>query len=167
MRVRPCAPWGTARTTESLTYDLNGAVLFSHLDLNKAFHQLELDESNRDVTTVNTHMGYYRFKRLHMGVSSAPELFQHVIEHRVLGGMEGARIFVNDILVWRRTAEKHDDNLFRTCVRLQEYGLTATMQEFRVKELVFFGLKVSGKGVAPADEKVEAIVKTDPSAAYG
>lgn len=84
-------------TLDEIAYDLNGAVMFSKIDLNKAFHQLELDDESRDITTVTTHLGYFRFKRLHMGVSTAPELFQHVMQYKVLGGLEGVRNLADDI----------------------------------------------------------------------
>ena len=57
-------------TTEEIVYDLNGAKVFSKLDLNKAFHQLELEEDSRSITTFITFMGFFQFKRLHMGVTS-------------------------------------------------------------------------------------------------
>ena len=38
-------------TVEELRYDLNGAKVFSKLDLTNGFHQLELDEASRSITT--------------------------------------------------------------------------------------------------------------------
>ena len=64
---------------EDILYELNGAVLFSKLDLKKGYHQLVLDKESRDVTTFITHRGLYRYKRLFFGINSASELFQHTI----------------------------------------------------------------------------------------
>ena len=65
----------SAPTTTEIAYDLNGATIFSKIDMVKAFHQLELDEGSREITTFTTHRGLFRYKRLHMGVNCATEIF--------------------------------------------------------------------------------------------
>ena len=49
-------------TTEDLIKKLNGAAYFSKLDLSSGYHQLELDEDSRDITTFATHEGLKRYK---------------------------------------------------------------------------------------------------------
>ena len=56
--------------------NLNGSGVFSKLDLRLGFHQIELDEDSRDITTFATHDGLFRYKRLSFGVNSAPEKYQ-------------------------------------------------------------------------------------------
>jgi len=87
-------------TLKEIMYDLNGATHFSLIDLNKAFHQIVLDERSRDITAISTHRGQYRFKRLHMGVSSASEIFQDALQQRVLYGLKGVKNLADDILIW-------------------------------------------------------------------
>lgn len=55
--------------------ELTGSTVFSHLDMSKGYHQLELKESSRNVTTFSTHIGLYRYKRLNYGTWSAAEIF--------------------------------------------------------------------------------------------
>ena len=62
------------------TFDLfmtkfRGANFFTRLDLRNAYHQLELHESSREITTFITQKGLFRYKRLIFGVNSAPEIF--------------------------------------------------------------------------------------------
>jgi hypothetical protein len=52
-------------TIDDLVTDLNGACHFSKLDLHSAYHQLELDENSRYITTFTTHKGLFRYKRLY------------------------------------------------------------------------------------------------------
>ena len=42
-------------TLEDITHELNGATVFSHLEMNHGYHQLEMEENNRDFTTFSTH----------------------------------------------------------------------------------------------------------------
>jgi hypothetical protein len=67
-------------TLEEIKYDLKDAVIFSELDCVKAFHQLELaDEASKNITTFESSRGPLRYKRLHMGVHCASEIFQSKI----------------------------------------------------------------------------------------
>jgi hypothetical protein len=67
------------KTIEDLIYLVNGARVFSKLDLTKAFHQLELAEESRNLTTITTHLGLFRYLRLHMGISVASEVFTETL----------------------------------------------------------------------------------------
>lgn len=151
-------------TTEEIMYDLNGAKKISRIDLNKAFHQLVMAEESRDITTFTTHKGLFRFKRLNMGVCCASELFQHVIQQRVINGLEGVRNLADDIIVFGKTEEEHDQRLERLCERLKECGLTASPNNcvLGVSELIFFGLNISANGVAPGEDKAKAIKEAGP-----
>ncbi|CAB4025058.1 Transposon Ty3-I Gag-Pol poly, partial [Paramuricea clavata] len=75
-------------TVEESLQDLNGAAVFSKLDLKWGYHQIELDEKSRELTTFTTHDGLYRYKRLMFGISAAPEIYQHAIQ-QVLHGLLG------------------------------------------------------------------------------
>ena len=51
-------------TVDEVLHDLNQSKLFSKLDIKWAFHQIELDEESRPITTFVTHKGLYRYKFL-------------------------------------------------------------------------------------------------------
>lgn len=67
-------------TFDTFMTKLRGAKLFSRIDLKWAYHQLELDESSRHITTFISHKGLFQYKRLMFGINSAPEIFQRVLE---------------------------------------------------------------------------------------
>ena len=66
-------------TLNDIINELNGATVFSDLDMNRRSHQLELKENSRDITTFATHVGLYRYKRLSFGTRSAGEIFQETV----------------------------------------------------------------------------------------
>lgn len=66
-------------TMDDVVHELNGATVFSKLDLRTGYHQLELHPDSRYITTFSTHLGLRRYKRLGFGVSSAAEVFQNAI----------------------------------------------------------------------------------------
>ena len=48
----------------------DGSTVFSNLDFHLGFHQIELDEESRGITTFATHDVLFRYKRLSFGVST-------------------------------------------------------------------------------------------------
>ena len=66
-------------TIEETLQEMSGENVFSKLDLNMAFHQIELAPESRDITTFAGPNGLYHYKRLLFGVNMATEKFQHII----------------------------------------------------------------------------------------
>lgn len=94
-------------TIDDLVTRVNGAAVFSKLDLREGFHQFEIEEDCRDNTTFYTHAGLFRYKRLFFGISSAPEKFQSCIR-QIIQPVKNAINISDDILVFGRTQTEHD-----------------------------------------------------------
>ena len=133
------------------------------LDLKLGFHQVELDERSREITTFVTHRGLYRYKRLMFGVTSAPEKYQKIVAD-VLHGCEGVANLADDLIVHGCGIKEHDRNLHAVLTRLKEKGLTLKGDkcQFRHPKLTFFGHDLGKQGVAPSEEKVAAIFNAGP-----
>ena len=82
---------------EDLFAQLAGGKSFTKLDLSQAYQQLVLEEESKDLTTINTQRGLFRFNRLPFGISSAPGIFQRVMES-ILKGIPGVVVYIDDIL---------------------------------------------------------------------
>ena len=152
-RVRHVIP-----TIEDLRHDINGAKVFSKLDLANGFHQLELHEDSRGITTFSTHAGLRRFRRLNFGTNSAPEIFHEELR-KLLVGIKGVRNIHDDILVTGVDTQDHYRALSETFQRLRDAGLTLKRSkcEFEKPELTFFGLVFTKDGIRPDPAKVKAI----------
>jgi hypothetical protein len=96
-------------TIDDLIHDLNVATVFSKIDLNSGYHQLELAPESRYITTFSTHRGLRSYTRLNFGTSSAAEVFQNAIQ-QVLSGIEGARNVSDDIIIFGTDQAAHDTN---------------------------------------------------------
>lgn len=146
------------KTIEDLAYIVNGGNLFSKLDIRKAFHQLPLAEESRNLTTVTTHVGLFRYKRLHMGISCASEIFAETLRV-MLEDLPGQVNMADDILVFGRSKSEHLKNLLAVLQRLEENGLTLNIDkcEFFKQQLTFFGLRFSSKGISPTEDRCRAL----------
>ena len=167
--IRPCVDMRAANqaifrtrhvtpTIEELTTDLNGATIFSKLDLRSGYHQLKLDPSSRYITTFATHLGLYQYKRLSFGINAAAEVFQRTIQ-TVIADIPGAKNISDDIVVYGKDQGDHDRALDQTLQRLHQSGLTINPQkcEFNKPSIEFFGNIFSKDGIAPAPSKVQAL----------
>ena len=106
-------------TVDEVLQSLNQSTVFSKLDLKWGYHQLELHPDSRSITTFTTHGGLYQYKRLMFGISSAPEVYQHVIQQS-LQGCEGVADISDDIIIHGKNTEEHDRRLQRVLERLKE-----------------------------------------------
>ena len=153
-------------TIKEMIGDLNGAKVFTKLDLNQGYNLLELAPESRYITTFGTHMGLMRYKHLNFGISSAAEIFQNVIRE-TLEGIDGEKNISDDILVFGKLHEEHDQNLRAVFQRLREKGLTLNKSkcEYSKDKLEFFGYVFSKDGIAPDPKKVEVFNLSTPSTA--
>ena len=86
-------------TINEVIIDLNGAKIFSKLDLNQEYNQLELAPESRYLTTFSTHLDLRRFRRLNFGINCAAEIFQNAIRE-ALSGLKGTLNISDDILIY-------------------------------------------------------------------
>ena len=107
---------------------MNGAKIFSKLDIKKAFHQIPLAEESRNLTTITTHLGLFRYTRLHMGISCASEIFSEAFRV-MLEGLQGQVNMADDILVFGKSREDHLRNVREVLKRLEEEGLTLNREK--------------------------------------
>ena len=148
-------------TLEELIADLNGATVFSKIDLRSGYHQLQLDEKSRDITAFSSHVGLFRFKRLIMGVNSAAEVFQHTVQ-TVIAGICGARNISDDIIIFGCNEEDHDRALHETLRRIHQAGMTINLGKclFRQPQIEFFGHIFGPDGISPDPKKVADLKNT-------
>jgi hypothetical protein len=78
-------------TVEDISLELNGAKYFSKLDLAQAYHQLELHEDSRYITTFSIHVSLFRYKRLNYGTNAAAEIFQYTLQQQLQGLEQGQK----------------------------------------------------------------------------
>src|SRR5690606_34036830 len=66
---------------EDIFNKLQGGLTFTTIDIRQAYLNIVMAEEDREMLTVSTHIGLYRFKRLPYGISSAPAIWQRTIEN--------------------------------------------------------------------------------------
>ena len=136
---------------------MKNAKVFTKLDARFGFWQIPLTPESRPLTTFITPFGRYQFNRLPFGIASAPEHFQRRMS-QMLEGCDGVLCHADDVLVYGRDRQEHDQRLHRVLKKIRQEGLTLNEKcEFAREEVMFVGHKVSAKGIEPDPNKVKAI----------
>ena len=143
---------------EDLFAAMSGGKVFSKLDMSQAYLQLPLDDKSKELVTINTHKGLFKYNRLPFGVSSAPVVFQRCMES-LFQGCKGVAIYLDDILVTGPTVEEHLANLDKVLGIMATAGLklNKTKCEFLLPKVEYLGHLIDGNGLHPTKEKVNAI----------
>uniref|UniRef100_A0A5S6QL65 RNA-directed DNA polymerase n=1 Tax=Trichuris muris TaxID=70415 RepID=A0A5S6QL65_TRIMR len=150
-------------TPEELFTVLNGGRLFSKLDFADAYLQVEVEDNSKELLTINTHLGFYRYNRLPFGVKSAPGIFQQIMD-TMIAGLNGTVAYLDDVLVVGRTLEEHNRNLKAVLNRVMEFGFRIRPEKCQigVKEIRYLGYIVNEHGRRPDPDKIAAIQRMPP-----
>ncbi|XP_026746906.1 uncharacterized protein K02A2.6-like [Trichoplusia ni] len=140
-------------TMDELLPNFRQAKYFSRLDIKNAFHQLEIDEGSRYITTFSTGKGLFRYKRLMFGISCAPEMFQKVLE-KLLLGCEGTANFIDDIIIYGSDEKEHNRRLNKVLQVLKDNNVLFNEDKciFRTNKIEFLGHELTAEGIKPLDK---------------
>ena len=95
---------------EDIFSQLNGAKYFSTLDLQAGYHLIPLDDSSIPKTAFPSQFAKYEYIKVPFGLTQAPAYFQELMA-RILKKFNFAIAFLDDIIIFSRTAEEHLDHI--------------------------------------------------------
>ena len=140
---------------------LRDAKLITTLDLNKAFHQIKLTESSKEITGFTIqNKGLFHFKRLPFGLCNAPSSFQRLID-KVIGPDMAPHVYayLDDIIIISDDFQSHLYWLKRVLDKLKEAGLTinADKSHFCTTEVKYLGFLINEDGLKTDPDKIAPI----------
>jgi hypothetical protein len=145
---------------EQMFNELLGSAVFSKLDLTKGFWQIPMERKSRKILAMATPLGLYEPLFMPFGMKNAPAVFQREMS-RVLQARlhRGVGVFIDDIIIYSKTVEQHEELVEFVLRRLQEEGYYAHPDkcEFFKRSISFLGHIVSEGGVAVQEHKVKAV----------
>ncbi|GBL76963.1 Transposon Ty3-G Gag-Pol polyprotein [Araneus ventricosus] len=147
-------------TIEEFLPKLSNKSVYSVLDLKDGFFQIPLDVKSSELCTFSTPFGCYKFLRLPMGISYAPEIFQKRNQEN-FGDIQGVLIYFDDLLIAANSIKEHDEILAKVVQRAKSLNIKfyKNKVKFRVPEVKYLGHVFNVAGVRPDPEGVKAIVE--------
>ena len=147
------------RIDESLDA-LAGSRFFSTLDLVSGYWQVPMDADAQEKAAFVTRSGFWKWKVLPFGLTSAPATFQRLME-KVLQGLhwQTLLLYLDDVIVIAPDFNTHIQRLREVLQRLQQAGLKLKPSkcELLQTEVRYLGHVVSANGVATDPDKVQAV----------
>ena len=105
-----------------------------------------------------SHHHHYAERLVCFGASSAPGIFQRVME-QIVQGRPMVAVYLDDILVSGRTYKEARENLVTVMGRLETAGLKLRLEKctFMQKSCVYLRHRLDADGIHPTNEKLLAL----------
>ena len=145
---------------DEILSSMQGCKVFSCLDLKSGYYQIAMAEKDKAKTAFVCFRGLFEFNVMPFGLSSAPPIFQELMD-KVLGPTKNqfAIAYLDDILIYSKTEKEHVQHIREIFRRLDEAGLKLKPSkcDFFKKEVRYLGHVLSADGVKPDPDKVSVI----------
>jgi len=145
---------------DELMDQLGGAQWFSKIDLASGYHQIPIEPTDVRKTAFRTRYGHFEFVVMPFGLTNAPAAFMKMMNGVFRDFLdEFVIIFIDDILVYSKSWEAHQEHLRAVLERLREHELFAKLSKcsFWQRSVGFLGHVISDQGVSVDPEKIRSI----------
>lgn len=147
---------------DDLFDQMRGATVFSKIDLRSGYHQLRIKEEDISKTAFKTRFGHYEFVVLPFGLTKAPGVFMSLMNGIFRDYLDKfVQVFIDDILIYSKTPEEHDEHLsivLQCFGENQLYGKLSKCSFYQTK-IHYLGHIISGDSITVDPVKIEAIME--------
>ncbi|WVZ97285.1 hypothetical protein U9M48_042834 [Paspalum notatum var. saurae] len=145
---------------DDLFDQLQGACVFSKIDLRSGYHQMKIRPSDIPKTAFITRFGLYEYTVLSFGLTNAPAYFMNLMNKVFMEYLDKfVVVFIDDILIYSKTEEEHEEHLRLVLQKLREHKLYAKLSkcEFWLDQVPFLGHIVSKGGIMVDPSKISSV----------
>ena len=156
-------------TIDDILPDLSRAKVFTVCDVKHGFWHVKLEEESSYLTTFATPFGRFRWLKMPMGISPAPEIFQRMLT-QALEGLPGIYLIADDVLITgegdtqEMAYKDHDEKLRQFLSRCREKNIKLNAEKFQLRqqEVPYIGHLLTADGLQIDPEKVRAVSDMPP-----
>ena len=143
---------------KELLQSLQGAKVFSQIDLNSGYYQIEMAINDVEKTAFVVPFGQYEFLRMPFGLSGAPMTFQMLMT-RLLSHLPFVKVYLDDILIHSKDMVEHKQHVREVFEILVKANLTINLEKskFFQKEVEYLGYTISEGIVTPTERNLSKI----------
>ena len=140
-----------------------GATCFSKLDLRWGYNNVRIKEGDEWKAAFTTHRGAFEPLVMYFGLMNSPATFQTMMNSilRDLSDRGVVVVYIDDILIFTKTEEEHDEIVEEVLKRLEENDLFLKPEKcvFKQREVEFLGLYIGENGIRMDEMKMKAITE--------
>lgn len=141
---------------------MQGAKIFTTLDLQGAFHQIPMHPRCKEYTAFSTSWDKYHFNSCPFGLVGSPYTWLRAI-HTVLKGIIGFDVYVymDDIIIYSKTLGEHIKTLEAVIKRLIQHNLKLNIEKslFMHSQVANLGHIISRDGIKVDPKKTDCVSK--------
>jgi hypothetical protein len=144
---------------------LAGAQVFSKIDLHSGYHQIKINAEDITKTAFTTRYGLFEYLVMSFMLTNALAHFMYLMNSVFMPELDQfVMVFIDDILVYSKTMEQHEEHLRIVLQHLWKHQLYAKFSkcEFWIKKVPFLGHVVSPKGIIVDPGKVKEVLDWKP-----
>jgi hypothetical protein len=144
---------------------LAGAQVFSKIDLCSGYHEIKIRVEDIPNTAFTTRYGLYEYLVMSFELMNASAHFMYLMNSFFMPELDKfVVVFIDDILIYSRSMEEHEEHLRIVLQQLREHQLYAKFSkcEFWIKEVPFLGHVVSPEGITVDPGKVNKVWEWKP-----
>ena len=145
---------------DDLFDQLQGDFTFSKIDSRSDYHQLNIRATDVPKTAFQTRYGHYEFLVMSFGLTNSPAAFMSLMNGIFKPYLDlFVIVFIDDILVYSKSRNEHEEHLRIVLELLREKRLYAKFSkcEFWLDSVSFLGHVVSKDGVMVDPSNIEAM----------
>jgi hypothetical protein len=134
--------------------------VFSKIDLRSGYHQIKIRAEDIRKTAFTMRYGLYEYLVMSFGLMNAPAQFMYLMNSVFMPELDKfVMVFIDDILIYSRSMEEHEEHLRIVLQQLREHQLHAKFSkyEFWIKEVPFLGHVVLPEGITVDPGKVKEV----------
>jgi hypothetical protein len=141
-----------------------GQKIYSVMDLQSGFHQIEVAKAHRERTAFISFAGLFQFTRLPFGLISAPQTFQSVMNEIKKELSSKCFVYLDDIIIASSHEEEHVSALKELFGVLCKNGLKLKLSKchFGRKYIKYLGFIISEEGIKPDPKNIESVANFKP-----
>jgi RNase H-like domain found in reverse transcriptase/Reverse transcriptase (RNA-dependent DNA polymerase)/Integrase zinc binding domain/Retroviral aspartyl protease len=146
---------------ESMFAQLNGATVFSKLDLTKGFYQIALAPECREYLAFSTPDGLRQWTVMPFGIANAPATFQREMQRMLRERLDiSVMVYIDDILIFSKNEADHAEHVEWVLAQLKKNNYYANPDkcEFFQPQVNFLGHIIKAGGLAVQQHKIDSIV---------
>lgn len=139
---------------------LQEAKIFTKLDLQWGYNNVQIKEGDEWKTAFRTKEGLYEYVVMPFGLKNAPAVFQRFMNDIFRDLIDvNVVVYLDDILIYSRNKEDHTKHVQEVLKRLREHNLFCQPSKcvFYTTAVTYIRIVITPEGISMEKEKIDAI----------